>query len=71
MLLALVEELGHEYEPLLTAAPSTSSKDSELLLELATNQTKARRNSLSDEFFCSGSSGETGANADTDTDDSD
>lgn len=59
MLLALVEELGHEYKPLLDGAASSSSADSDTLLELAANQTKARRKSLSEDLF---------TNEDTDTD---
>ncbi|KAJ5618121.1 hypothetical protein N7537_003235 [Penicillium hordei] len=51
MLLALVEELGHEYKPLLNGAASSTSADSDMLLELAANQTKARRKSLSDDLF--------------------
>ncbi|KAJ5501495.1 hypothetical protein N7453_006312 [Penicillium expansum] len=51
MLLALVEELGHEYEPLLKGAASSTSADSDMLLELAANQTKARRKSLSEDLF--------------------
>ncbi|KAJ5187853.1 hypothetical protein N7449_010847 [Penicillium cf. viridicatum] len=51
MLLALVEELGHEYKPLLNGAASSTFSDSDMLLELAANQTKARRKSLSDDLF--------------------
>lgn len=46
MLLALVEELGHEYQPLLEGAGSKKSRDSDLLLELAAAQVKSRRPNL-------------------------
>ncbi|CAG8395724.1 unnamed protein product [Penicillium salamii] len=48
MLLALVEELGHEYKPILNGASLGRSKDSQLLLEAGMRQTKHRRRSLED-----------------------
>jgi len=51
MLLALVEELGHQYEPLLAGASSSTSSESDTLLEVAANQTKAKRKCLPENFF--------------------
>lgn len=45
MLLALVEEMGHEYEQLLEGAtedrPDAAEEDSEILLAVASDQVKA------------------------------
>jgi len=49
MLLALVEELGHEYNPLLQGARSSSSADPQLLLEAGVRSVKChKRSSLRD-----------------------
>ncbi|KAJ5534969.1 hypothetical protein N7527_001223 [Penicillium freii] len=48
MLLALVEELGHEYKPLLDGASLGRSKDSQLLLEAGMRQINHPRRSLED-----------------------
>ncbi|KAJ5880620.1 uncharacterized protein N7473_011673 [Penicillium subrubescens] len=42
MLLAFVEELGHEYKSLLDGAASIKKGDSDLLLNIAANQVKSR-----------------------------
>ncbi|KXG52810.1 uncharacterized protein PGRI_080660 [Penicillium griseofulvum] len=46
MLLALVEELGHEYKPLLDGASISRCGDPQLLLAVAANQVKSRRPAL-------------------------
>jgi hypothetical protein len=51
MLLAIVEELGHEYEPLLEGASSSRSVDSQLLLEIGSKQVTSRRPALKDSGF--------------------
>ncbi|CAG7937422.1 unnamed protein product [Penicillium salamii] len=48
MLLALVEELGHEYKPILDGASIGRSNDSQLLLEAGVRQIKHTRPSLED-----------------------
>ncbi|KAJ5273618.1 hypothetical protein N7478_008743 [Penicillium angulare] len=51
MLLALVEELGHDYEALLDGASCNQSGDPDLLLKLAVDQVKSRRRSNLDGVF--------------------
>ncbi|KAJ5721579.1 uncharacterized protein N7483_009513 [Penicillium malachiteum] len=51
MLLALVEELGHNYEDILARASSSTSADDDILLGVAANQIKSRRFRLSDTMF--------------------
>jgi len=51
MLLAIVEELGHEYEQLLEGASSTRSVDSQLLLDIGSKQVIFRRPALKDSGF--------------------
>lgn len=46
MLLAFVEELGHEYKPLLDGASFGRSRDSQLLLETRARQINHRRRSI-------------------------
>ena len=46
MLLAFVEELGHEYKPLLQGASCPTVGNSDLLLEVAANQVKNRSSIL-------------------------
>lgn len=42
MLLAFVEELGQQYEELLEGAASSSRGDSDLLIDVATNEIKSK-----------------------------
>lgn len=50
MLLAIVEELGHEYQDLLSGAAAQQG-ESRLLLDVACKQVKARRPQLADSVF--------------------
>jgi hypothetical protein len=77
MLLAIVEELGHEYEPLLEGASSSRSVDSQLLLEIGSKQVTSRRPALKDSglgdqshgFSPEGDDGEDDEDEDEDDDD--
>lgn len=50
MLLAFVEELGHEYKSLLDGAGSNKKGDSDFLLDIAANQVKSRPSILGDSW---------------------
>lgn len=56
MLLAFVEELRHEYKPLLDGVSFGRSRDSQLLLEAGVRQINHPRRSLEDAVLVYGSS---------------